>query len=171
MLRGMAFTDTIEKLVTVDELAIWTQTEIAADDFAANAILAAASLIVRTEAEQPLWTAADAPPMAKLITVQLAKRTYLNPNAVISEGSIGPIGGDRFLEDFVRTLELTSVEIAQLRAMRPDTTSGVAGHTRGLWSQPTTRGPVEKPVHLPSTPPLSDWGILVASADESWMYE
>lgn len=170
MLRGMAFTDDIEKLVTVAELAIWTQTEIAPDDFAANAILAAASLIVRDVARQPLWTQVDAPPMAKLITVQLAKRTYLNPNAVVSEGSIGPIGGDRFLEDFVRTLELTAVEIAQLEAMRPTGETGVAKTTSGLWSQPTTRGPVEKPVYLSTTPPLSDWNIPVAHSDESWMF-
>lgn len=115
----------LPRLLTVAELATWARTEIADDDPFANAVVDAATLVVVSQCGFPVpeWTTSSAPPVARLITIQLAKRTYLNPDAVIAEGGIGPIGGDRFVEDFARTLELTPNELAKLADVDPATAS------------------------------------------------
>ena len=104
-----------------------------------------ASLIVADAAGHPDWVgvAADgtdivpvaAPRRAVMIAEQLAKRSYLNPNAVVREGSVGPIGGDQTIEEFARTFELTEVEAAYLEEVRR--TTGIVplpGATGGLWT-------------------------------------
>lgn len=128
-----------DPLLTIAELAVWARTEIPADDPFALVVIDAASLKVREAAKQPDWTAATVPATARLIAIQLAKRTYLNPDAVIAEGGIGPIGGDRYIEDFARTLELTDLERADLEALAPNAATG----GNGLWVQPMTRGDIE----------------------------
>lgn len=126
-------------LLTVPELAVWARQEIAVDDPFALAVIAAASLKTRQVAGFPDWTAADVPPVAKMICTQLAKRTYLNPDSVIAEGGLGPIGGDRYVEDFARALEFTQAETDALL----DLVGGEPSGDGRLWVQPTTRGPVE----------------------------
>jgi hypothetical protein len=104
-----------------------------------------ASVLVADAAGRPDWLgiAADgaemtpnlAPRRAVMIAEQLAKRSYLNPNAVVQEGSIGPIGGDRTIEDFARTFEFTEVEAAYLAEVKRTTgivDTGSAG--TGLWT-------------------------------------
>lgn len=129
-----------EPLLSITELATWTRQVIADDDPFALAVISAASLRVREVASQPDWTLLTAPPSARLIAIQLAKRTYLNPDAVVAEGGLGPIGGDRFIEDFARTLELTEYERTTLEGLAP---AGEVGKGSRLWVQETTRGDLE----------------------------
>ena len=104
----------------------------------------AASVIVADAAARPDWlgVAPDgtdigvvpAPRRAVMIAEQLAKRSYLNPNAVVAEGSVGPIGGDRTIEDFARTFELTEIEAEYLAEVKRTTGIVDAGSgTGGLW--------------------------------------
>jgi len=102
----------------------------------------AASVLVAEAAGRPDWigVAADgtemvpvaAPRRAVMIAEQLAKRSYLNPEAIVAEGSIGPIGGDRTIEDFARTFEFTPVEQAYLDNIKA-TTGIVDTPSTGLW--------------------------------------
>src|SRR5690349_9781314 len=84
----------------------------------------AASIIVANRSLSYGWIGLDAneldapvvpaPRHAVMIAEQLAKRAYTNPDAIVASGSIGPIGGDRTVEDFARTFELTPAEAAYL---------------------------------------------------------
>jgi hypothetical protein len=84
----------------------------------------AASVIVSNRALRYGWVGLDAdelpvevvpaPRRAVMIAEQLAKRAYQNPDAIVAEGGIGPIGGDRTVEDFARTFELTPAEMEYL---------------------------------------------------------
>lgn len=156
-------------LVTIPELAAWlavsgvTLTE--ADHPKAQVVLDAASLVVRDTASQPTWTDLTAPDRAKLITVQLAKRTYLNPDAVTSE-NVGPMG-ERRVEDFARTLELTAAETAELVKLAPaDVLASQAG---GLWIQPMANRPnaPDSTVYVTDSGG-SDWMIPYLHPDDAW---
>jgi len=86
-----------------------------------------ASVIVANRAYRLDWVGLDAdeldvpvipaPRRAVMIAEQLAKRAYQNPDAIVAEGGIGPIGGDRTVEDFARTFELTDEEKEYLDTM------------------------------------------------------
>lgn len=144
-------------LLAVSELAVWARQEIADDDAFALAVIDAASLKTRTAAKQPTWDVATIPAEARLVCIQLAKRTFLNPDAVVSEGGIGPIGGDRYVEDFARTLEFTDAELATLA----DASGSAAAAGNGLWVQPTSNGEMlslDRDVYL-FDDSGSDWGI------------
>lgn len=158
-------------LITIQDLNGWIPgREIEPDDTLATNVISAASLVVSETARHPEWTrtgATAAPARAKLICVLLAKRTYLNPNAVVREGSIGPIGGDAYVEDLVRTMELTEAEIATLQGFIGDGTGSTVG---GLWVQPTTRGELETgDVFIPDSGG-SDWMIPYGDASEEFWF-
>lgn len=157
-------------LITIQELAIWARREIEPDDTFATTVISAASLVVAETAQHPEWTRTGltaAPPRAKLICATLAKRTYLNPDAVVREGSVGPIGGDTVVEDFARTLELTEAEIATLQGFVGEGTGAVYS---GLWVQPTTRGELEMgDVFIPDSGG-SDWMIPYGDASEEFWF-
>jgi hypothetical protein len=97
----------------------------------------AASVIVADTANHSDWLGLDAdgveipvvaaPRRAVMIAEQLAKRAYLNPDAIVAEGSIGPIGGDRMIEEFARTFELTETEKATLAAIAADAYPAASG--------------------------------------------
>ncbi len=121
-------------LLTLPELRTWTRRAIPDADPFALAVISAASLKVLDECNNPEdWTSLNlVPAMVRMIAVQLAKRTYKNPDAIIAEGGIGPLGGDRFIEDFARTLELTAAELDTLAKV-----TGVDAKSEGgLWVQP-----------------------------------
>lgn len=105
-----ALTD--EPLMTYDEMSVWCQETITVDNAFATFNMRAASLIVRETAGHPEWDATTVPPRAKLIAAQLAKRSYLNPNATV-RSAVGPLS-ESTVEDFARTLELTPYERNQL---------------------------------------------------------
>ncbi len=154
-------------MLDVAELEVWCRKPIAGtpkEPFAI-AVLQAASLVVADKANHADWLADDFPgPLpgrAKLICTLLAKRSFLNPDSVISEGGIGPIGGDRYVEEMAKFLTLTDQEIADLEDL--DDGSG-AGGTGGLWTMEITsgRGPwLGDTIHLPDLDPLADqWPVL-----------
>lgn len=119
-------------LLTLDELRTWTRRTIADADPFATAVISAASLKVLNECNNPVeWVdVSTTPAMARMIAVQLAKRTYLNPDAIVAPGGVGPIGGDRYVEDFARTLELTESELETLAKLEGVTTQG---EQSGFW--------------------------------------
>lgn len=104
----------------------------------------AASILVADFAGHPDWIGLDllgvevgtvvaAPRRAVMIAEQLAKRAYENPNAIVAEGGIGPIGGDRMVEEYARTLEPTEAEMLWLAEAKR--TTGIVGAIgAGLWT-------------------------------------
>ncbi len=121
-------------LLTMSELRVWVRRPSLPDtDEFGLAVIAASSLVVSEECGFPVpeWTPTTAPAIARQVAIQLAKRTFLNPDAVVAEGGIGPIGGDRFIDDFARTLELTAAEKAQLARID----GNVSASEQGLWVQ------------------------------------
>lgn len=111
-------------LLTLGDLGIWVRETISGTDEFAITVVNAASLVVVEAAGHPEWTLGTAPPRARLIAQLLAKRTYLNPDAVV-RSSVGPLG-ESIVEDFARTLELTPAERLELEELggTAPTTSG-----------------------------------------------
>jgi S-methylmethionine-dependent homocysteine/selenocysteine methylase len=144
--------------------------------------IASASIIVANRAWRLDWIGLDAnedpvavvaaPRQAVMIAEQLAKRAYINPDAIVAEGGIGPIGGDRTVEDFARTFELTDEEKEYLDTFalgRPGATTG-----NKLWSLRTV---VREPeliggatIWLPDLDPRAKvWPVGTTGIDE-WAY-
>lgn len=121
-------------LILPRELALWTQTpleRVEGDDFAAE-VMDKVSQMAKFLAGQPLWTYETAPFDVKMVVLQVCKRSYQNPNQVIQEGSVGPIGGDRILEAAALLTNLTDSERATLEKHNP------GGSPDGLWVMSTT---------------------------------
>jgi hypothetical protein len=97
----------------------------------ATMVIDLASDLIRDTAEHAEWTDATVPFRAKIICLLVAKRTYQNPNAVVAEGGVGPLGGDRVADIQAMGLYLTDVERADLEALRGDGTS--ASDPKRLW--------------------------------------
>lgn len=131
----------MDPLFTAAELDVWVRGEVVVDtDPFAQAIIGAASLKLREECAHWDWTAATVPATPKLIALQLAKRAFENDRGIIAEGNTGPIGGDRFLEDYARTLQFLPEEREQLQAYGgPGATADGTGGGQ-LWVQPTWGG-------------------------------
>lgn len=168
---------TMTPLLTVAQLAVWAQQEIDDDDEFALVVIEAASLVVAEKAAHLDWieiiapavALTPAPSRARLIATQLAKRTFLNPHAVLWEGNIGPIGGDKLVEDFSRTLELTLVESAELEAMQP----AGAATGNGLWVQPVETGRVavgSTTIYLPDGSNLDSIIPMGTQGVDDWAY-
>ena len=166
-------------LLTVAQLAVWAQRDIDDDDEFAIVVINAASLVVAEKAWHTDWLEIIAPALARvpaparavLIAIQLAKRTFMNPHAIVGEGAIGPIGGDRIVEDFARTLELTLVEITELEDLRPGASQFSSGN--GLWTQPisTARpGITYATIYIPDgSDPLFPFPMGTVGVDD-WAY-
>lgn len=142
----------------------------------------AASVLVADAAGHPDWigvasdgtsmTPVVAPRRAVMIAEQLAKRAYKNPDAIVSEGSVGPIGGDRTVEDFARTFEFTPTEAAYLEQVKLDT--GLVGTTRpALWTleiEVRPYSPRWATIWLPDLDPMAkSWPVGTEGVD-SWAY-
>lgn len=154
-------------LVTVDDLAQWlllSGVELTpADTPKAQLVIDAASIVVQDAAAQPTWDLETTPARAKLITVQLAKRTYLNPDATSRTG-VGPLS-ESTIEDFARTLELTPTERADLAAMAP----GVSASSGSLWTQPIEVRPSARPLDVyVADSSGSDWMIPYLHPDDAY---
>jgi hypothetical protein len=130
-------------LLTIQELSIWLRQPVEQLDVAfAAVVIEGVSLLVREAASHPEWEAGTVPPRAKLIASVASMRNYNNPDAVAAEGSIGPIGGNRYVEDYARSFELTASEIETLQGMAGE--DEIPGSSADMWILPTTRG--DKPV-------------------------
>lgn len=105
-------------LVTLADLAVATEADVPVEreDFA-RMVLEAASDVVREAAQQPTWTRDTVPVAARRIALWLARRTFLNPDA-ITRSNVGPLG-EATVEDYARTLELTPAERSTLLRLAP----------------------------------------------------
>jgi hypothetical protein len=113
-----------------------------------------------------------APRRAVMIAEQLAKRAYLNPDAIVAEGSIGPIGGDRTVEDFARTFELTEAEDAYLETLAVAAgTSAKANRLGSIGIEVTTPMLVgDTTIWVPDLDPRAEaWPIGTEGVDD-WAY-
>lgn len=125
-------------LLSINELSIWVQEDLDAGDLFARRMIEAASDRVRAAAGQPDWTVATAPVRARQIASHLAARSYKNPDSAQYQGALGPIGGDRIVQELAASLHLTEAETLELERL-----GGAAGGTgtgNGLWYQPLDGG-------------------------------
>lgn len=113
-------------LIKASELATWTGNDAAtvATDPLAKEVMDKVSQLARFKAGQPDWTldaGLDQIPFdARMVVLQVCKRTYENPRQVVQEGNIGPIGGDRVLDAAALLMELTEYENAVLVKYNPE---------------------------------------------------
>lgn len=130
-------------LAEISDLAAWLGEEIDDDNQRAEALLAAASRLVRAETRREWRTeddelddgdpalTTDALEVAQQVTVSVAARMWANPTGVIHETE-GPFSA-RWSEQVAEGLYLTDTEKAMLARYSTQSTSG-------LWTLATTRG-------------------------------
>lgn len=156
------------ELITLQELATWTQTPLATvqeDPFALE-VFEKTSQLVKEIAEQPEWTIETAPFRVRLLTLKIAKRTYENPGQEVSS-TTGPISS-RVLDIAAMAMDLSEEEMELLLSHRPDG----AGED-GLWVLSMTRGDdLLKTVYLPAEPQPNlgnerPWMIPYGDTDET----
>lgn len=119
-------------LVTHDELRTWTREPIDAEEDVvfADSIIDAVSLRISEELGHPefLEDSSDVNTRsARAVALQVARRTYLNPDQETRTAAIGPIGGVSYLEDFAQALTLTESELERLARIRRDDSGGTGG--------------------------------------------
>lgn len=125
-------------LLTTATLAKWTQedpAEVAADEFAKDVIAKVSALIcfigghdgTKVDANGdviPEWTLELGPTQApidvQLIALKVIKRSYQNPEQVLQEGSIGPLGGDRVADTQALFMDFTEDERRAIARYNPD---------------------------------------------------
>jgi len=125
-------------LTTRAALAVWVG-EIPTDRqaFADDVILQASDAVCEA-AQHPEWTIDTAPNTAKRIAFQVAKRTYQNPDGILSE-TTGPLA-ERVTDAQASGVMLTAAEkeeLEQFWTIPPD----VAAQGT-LWVQPTDASPL-----------------------------
>ncbi len=140
----------LDPLATVEELEAWLGAEVPGSSIArADAVLAAASTLVRSETGRP-WVDATGDPETfdehhdeiwdalRTVTLQCAGRVWRNPQGAV-QTSTGPFA-DTFDRRAGEGLYLTSPEKSMLV-----TAVGYAtgGESTGLWTLGTTRGNLE----------------------------
>lgn len=142
----------LPSLATSNDLGDWLGATIEQSDVRAGAVLAAASSLVRAEA-QTTWIDAttgalgEVPDVIVTVVVQAAARGYRNPDGLQSET----------IDDYTRRLSpaasagvyLTDDERAIARRFRPNRTSG-------LWSLSTTREAVDSTIYVSTDAPGAD---------------
>lgn len=119
-------------LVSLDDLRVWTRESIDAQEDVefATAVIEAVSLRVAEELEFADFLsdpASDYTKSARAVALQVARRTYLNPDQETRTAAIGPIGGVAYLDDFAQALALTEPEqerLAKLLASAGGSSSG-----------------------------------------------
>lgn len=123
-------------LVDVPTLALFTRTTIVGDDPLALLVLELASGLVCDTAQHPEWEDAplDAPRGARRICMQIAGRTWTNPDLEVATG-IGPLSS-RVIDFAAYGLNLTDAEREELEGLR----GGPDGGGGGLWLQPIGSG-------------------------------
>lgn len=155
-------------LLTLAEFSVWL-TEDPENEDLANLMIEAASEAVMSAARQPTWTASGltaAPVRARHIAAHLAVRSYKNLDSVQAEGTVGPIGGDRIVEELAKALHLTDAERAELEAMAP-----VSAGAGSLWILPTASGTAstDGDVYLADNSG-SDWHIPYAASGDAFAF-
>jgi hypothetical protein len=148
-------------LLTTATLAKWTQSdaaEVAADPFAADLIEKVSGLIcfigghdgtkldASSGAFVPEWSVTPVPPQAmcpidvQMVALQVIKRSYENPGAVLQEGNVGPLGGDRVTDTQALFLDFTEMERRTIAKYNPDGDPTTGEDSGTIFTIPTTRG-------------------------------
>lgn len=151
----------MEPWVTIDELRVWTQRPISDDDEYADVVLRAATILVSTETglhgTEDEFTIETAPPRLKVLTAQVAKRAYLNPQQITRDGNIGPIGGDTYAEAMAAGMELTETEEAVVAKVMTSTPLGSGGGISIIPLAP--RAATDRDYRVPDSSG-SDWNMI-----------
>lgn len=138
-------------LVTVPELSLWAEgdsTSIDPADPLALWILEQASILVMEEAGHIEWTAAtEGIGRAKIVVANVAKRCWNNADQELRSAIAGG-PSSQVIEAAAYGLMLTDAEIAMI-AKVVAAIDAAAGSGPGLWTLPTTRGPVETNMYVP----------------------
>ena len=146
-------------LLTPQTLAKWTQedpAEVAADPFAADLIDKVSQLIcylgghdgTKVDAAGdpvPEWTLdlgpTQAPIDVQMVAPKVIKRSYQNPDQIVQEGSIGPIGGDRVAETQALFMDFTEEERRIIARYNVDgDPSGLVDDAGTIFTVSTSRG-------------------------------
>lgn len=154
-------------LLSTEKLALWTQNEpadVAADPFAAE-VIDVVSQLAQFLGGHPDWSLTPgvnyAPFDVQLVVLQVAKRTYGNPDQEVATG-VGPISS-RVLDVAALLTDLTETERAVLTKYNP---TGDPDGGGGLWVLQTARDPAslmpEATLFVPDDS-LSDWYIPMFS--------
>lgn len=106
-------------LVDLEDLRVWTREPITEpeDVTFAEAVIEAVSLRISEELEHGDYLSDPANAntrSARAVALQVARRTYLNPDQEMRTASIGPIGGVAYADDFAAALTLTESELERL---------------------------------------------------------
>lgn len=154
-------------LATVDDLAAWVGTIATADETRAEAVLAAASTLVRSETRRA-WVVDgggldDSDPtiddddleIARTVVVAAAGRVWRNPGGLIAE-TTGPFSA-RFADWVAEGLRLTDTEKEMLGPYRTTTSPQI-------WTLATTSGDVE--IGIGAVPAAGEDWVAVAGSDE-----
>ena len=161
-------------LLTTAALAKWTQNdpvEVAADPFAIDLIDKMSQLIcfigghdgTKVDANGdavPEWTLELGPTQApidvQMVALKVIKRSYQNPDQVVQEGSIGPLGGDRVADTQALFMDFTEDERRVIAKYNPD------GDPSGLVDDAGTLFTMS----IAAPPLLSESGILYVGDDQ-----
>lgn len=146
-------------LLTTATLAKWTQEDpedVAGDPFALDLIDKVSQLIcfigghdgTKIDAAGdtiPEWTLdlgpTQAPIDVQMVALKVIKRSYQNPDQVVQEGSIGPIGGDRVAEIQALFMDFTDEERRILAKYNVDgDPSGIVEDAGTIFTVSTSRG-------------------------------
>jgi len=168
MVFEMPAPDADDALIGVPELAVWVRENIAADDPFALQVIWAATVKLRATCANTTWTPSTVPAPVKLILLQLAKRSYINDRGIVAEGSLGPIGGDRYLDDYARTLQFLPEELNELAGYGAAVVSvdGGALFTLSTAQPDTTDG---ETYLFAQDGGVSDWAIPYLGEDDAWL--
>jgi len=151
-------------LILASEVATWARLDASAFGAFENMVIDKAQNLVADEAGHPEWVAADlatVPFRARMIALNLAKRTILNPDRVIQEGGVGPIGGDRLADDAALAMELSEAETRELRKFR-----GTGTAPSGLFLLPISDPTPSETTIFVADESGSDWLIPYATVGD-----
>lgn len=128
-------------LLPTATLGLWvspkqTQEQIEADAFAMD-VIAKVSGYFCFLGGHPEWTYEpgdeQAPFDVRMLALKVIRRTYVNPDQVVQEGNVGPLGGDRVADDAALSFELTKTE---RRVLTKYNDEGDPEEGGALWIQP-----------------------------------
>jgi hypothetical protein len=92
-----------------------------------------------------------APIDVQMVMLQVAKRSYENPDEVLQEGSVGPLGGERYADVHALFMDFTESERATISKYNPDGDPTPQEGAGVVFTLETTRG---AETTLPQTSPL-----------------
>ena len=160
-------------LITVGELSLWAEGDrsaINAADPLANWLIDQASTLVIDECKQPTWTAQTAPPRAKIVVANIAKRCWNNAD---QETRTAIAGGpsSAVLDEAALGLRLSDAEIVECAKIRQGILEATDPGQGGFWTLPISRGPLESSIaYFPDDrwPQSSPIGYLQPARDPEY---